>query len=144
MGSTGHMQALMERFDAAESQIKQNNAGIAANAEKDRLRAKQLRSQMDEMLSDYNTNVRVDPEEMSQAVKQGVEVALLRMTEKKMKAEMELARAKQTISEQSKRIAELELLVRTLQTQRAQSIAIVQSNELTVDYEGATIFVDES
>ena len=45
------------------------------------------------MQTDFESNVKVDPEEMSKAVKQEVEVALLRMTEKKMKIEMQLEAA---------------------------------------------------
>ena len=45
------------------------------------------------MQEDFEHNVRADPEEMDKTVKQEVEVALLRMTEKKMKAEMELEEA---------------------------------------------------
>ena len=49
--------------------------------------------------------MKVDPEEMDKTVKQEVEVALLRMTEKKMKAEMELEKARKTIEEKDQRIA---------------------------------------
>ena len=73
------------------------------------------------MQEDFEHNVRADPEEMDKTVKQEVEVALLRMTEKKMKAEMELEEARQQIRQKDERIAQLELIVRQLSAQRAQS-----------------------
>ena len=82
------------------------------------------------MQKDFEQNVKADPEEMDKTVKQEVEVALLRMTEKKMKAEMELEKARKIIEEKDQRIAQLELVVRQLQTQRAQSIAVRQTNEM--------------
>ena len=45
------------------------------------------------MQADFNKNVRADPEEMNTIVKQEVEVALLRMVEKKLKVEMQLENA---------------------------------------------------
>ena len=45
------------------------------------------------MQADFNKNVRADPEEMNIIVKQEVEVALLRMVEKKLKVEMQLEQA---------------------------------------------------
>ena len=45
------------------------------------------------MQADFNKNVRADPEEMNTIVKQEVEVALLRMVEKKLKVEMQLEQA---------------------------------------------------
>ena len=56
---------------------------------------------------------------MNTVVKREVEVALLRMTEKKMKAEMQLEKAQIQIKEKDARIAELENVVRQLATQRA-------------------------
>ena len=82
------------------------------------------------MQKDFEQNVKADPEEMDKTVKQEVEVALLRMTEKKMKAEMELEKARKIIEEKDQHIAQLELVVRQLQTQRAQSIAVRQTNEM--------------
>ena len=58
---------------------------------------------------------------MNTVVKREVEVALLRMTEKKMKAEMQLEKAQILIKEKDARIAELESAVRQLAAQRAQS-----------------------
>ena len=66
------------------------------------------------MQTDFESNVKVDPEEMNKAVKQEVEVALLRMTEKKMKVEMQLEQAHNTIKERDARIVELENIIRQL------------------------------
>ena len=60
---------------------------------------------MKEMQEDFEKNIRADPEEMNKAVKQEVEVALLRMAEKKMKVEMQLESAQKTILEKDARIA---------------------------------------
>ena len=102
----------MAQLDNAESHIESNNQNTIVNASKDRLRVKKRKDEIEQMQKDFEQNVKVDPEEMHNAVKQEVEVALLRMTEKKMKAEMELDKARKTIAEKDQRIAELELIVR--------------------------------
>ena len=80
----------MAKLDSAEKHINSNNENTIDNASKDRLRAKKRKGEIDEMTKDYETNIKVDPEEMQLKVKEGVQVALLRMTEKKMMAEMKL------------------------------------------------------
>ena len=45
------------------------------------------------MRDDFEKNCKADPEEMNKVVKREVEVALLRMTEKKMMVEMQLEKA---------------------------------------------------
>ena len=67
------------------------------------------------MQQDFEENCKVNPEEMQKAVKQEVEVALLRMAEKKMKVEMQLEAAQKTIKQKDERIAQLELIVRQLE-----------------------------
>ena len=64
------------------------------------------------MQKDFDENCKNDPEEVQKAVKQEVEVALLRMAEKKMKVEMQLEAAQKEIKEKDARIAQLELIVR--------------------------------
>ena len=104
----------MAKLDSAEKHINSNNENTIDNASKDRLRAKKRKGEIDEMTKDYETNIKVDPEEMQLKVKEGVQVALLRMTEKKMMAEMKLEQALTTIKEKDARIAELESIVRQL------------------------------
>ena len=95
------------------------------------------------MQTDFESNVKVDPEEMNKAVKQEVEVALLRMTEKKMKVEMQLEQANNTIKERDARIAELENIIRQLvatqggqvinaqaTTATGQNVAILSTNQM--------------
>ena len=83
------------------------------------MRAKKRKDEFEQLQKDYEANCKIDPEEMNKTVKQEVEVALLRMTEKKMKAEMELEKAMKTIAEKDSRIAELELMIRQMNAQRA-------------------------
>ena len=52
---------------------------------------------------------------MDREVKKEVEVALLRMTEKKMKVEMQLEKAMKTIEDKDARIAQLEQTIMRLQ-----------------------------
>jgi len=75
-------------MDSADAHIQTNNENTIVNASKDRLRAKKRAEEMQQMQEDYEKNVRADPEEMDKTVKHEVEVALLRMTEKRMKMEM--------------------------------------------------------
>ena len=51
---------------------------------------------------------------MQKAVREEVEVALLRMTEKKLIVEMELEKAREEIKQKDARIGELELIVKQL------------------------------
>ena len=73
---------------------------------------------------------------MDLAVKKEVEVALLRMTEKKMKVEMQLEKAMKTIEEKDARIAQLEQTIMRLQGHAHTSVLIQDSNETAVIGEG--------
>ena len=75
-------------LDSADAHIQTNNENTITNASKDRLRVKKRQDEIRLMQEDYERNVRADPAEMDKTVKQEVEVALLRMAEKKMKVEM--------------------------------------------------------
>ena len=87
----------MAQLDSAESHIQVNNENTIVNASKDRLRAKKRKDEIDQLQADFEQNVKVEPEEMHKAVREEVEVALLRMTEKKIIAEMNLEKAHSTI-----------------------------------------------
>ena len=91
--NTARMEHLMQQLDTAENSIQVNNENTIVNASKDRLRVKKRKDEIDRMLADYETNCKKDPAEVDKTVKQEVEVALLRMTEKKMKVEMQLEEA---------------------------------------------------
>ena len=93
------MEALMAQLDSTEYSIQANNENTIVNASKDRLRAKKRKDEIDLMKADFEKNVRVEPEEMHKAVRDEVEVALLRMTEKKIIAQMDLEKARKTIEE---------------------------------------------
>ena len=120
----------MAQLDSAETNIETNNQNTILNASKDRLRVKKRKDEIEQMRADFEKNVKVEPEEMQKAVRDEVEVALLRMTEKKIMAEMELEKARQTIQEKDIRIAELENIILQLQGQNTQSIAIRSTNEI--------------
>ena len=82
------MKELVQMLDSADANIHANNVNTITNAEKDRFRAKKRQDEMRQMQEDYEKNIRADPAEMDKTVKQEVEVALLRMAEKKMMVEM--------------------------------------------------------
>ena len=82
------------------------------------------------MRDDFEKNCKADPEEMNKVVKREVEVALLRMTEKKMMVEMQLEKAQNEIKQKDARIAELERVVRQLVAQGTSQINIQDSNNV--------------
>ena len=63
--NTERMEALMQRLDSAENHINANNQNTITNASKDRLRVKKRKDEIAQMQADFESNVRVDPEEMS-------------------------------------------------------------------------------
>ena len=105
----------MQSLEQAESSIQINNVNTIENASKDRARVKKRKDEIQTMQQDFESNVRVDPAEMDRTVKKEVEVALLRMTEKKMKVEMQLEKAMKTIEDKDARIAQLEQTIMRLQ-----------------------------
>ena len=60
---------------------------------------------------DFEHNVKVDPKVLDETVKNGVEAALLRMTEKKMIAEQKLISMEVEMAKKDQRIRDLEDLV---------------------------------
>ena len=68
---------------------------------------------------------------MDREVKKEVEVALLRMTEKKMKVEMQLEKAMKTIEDKDARIAQLEQTIMRLQGQGPSNSVLIQDSNAT-------------
>ena len=60
-----NMEDLINRLDNAESHIKQNNEKCVSNLEKQRLRNKIRKEEMNKMQKDFEENVVTDPEEMN-------------------------------------------------------------------------------
>jgi|LakMenEpi03Aug12_release.lakeMendotaPanAssembly.Ray.scaffolds.fasta_scaffold5833783_1 hypothetical protein len=60
---------------------------------------------------DFEHNVKVDPKVLDETVKNGVEAALLMMTEKKMMAEQKLISMEVEMAKKDQRIRDLEDLV---------------------------------
>lgn len=63
--TAARMEALMVKLDSAENGINTNNKNTITNASKDRLRAKKRKDEITQMQQDYESNCRVDPEEMN-------------------------------------------------------------------------------
>ena len=84
---------LSNRMNQADSAIELNKNNMVINAEKDRKKVKKLNQQMDSMQKDFEQNIHADPEKMTQTISYEIQHALLRMTEKKMKAESALKEA---------------------------------------------------
>ena len=122
----------MQSLEQAESSIQMNNVNTIENASKDRARVKKRKDEIQAMQQDFESNVRADPAEMDRAVKKEVEVALLRMTEKKMKVEMQLEKAMKTIEDKDARIAQLEQTIMRLQGQGPTNSVLIQDSNATV------------
>ena len=108
---------MISRLDVAEDAINLNNAGTVTNASKDRLRVKKRGDEIEAMSHDFITNCRNDPEEVDKTVKHEIEMALLRMTEKKVLVDLKLDEADQKVQEKDAKIKELETLVTLLKEQ---------------------------
>ena len=65
MDRTDRMEELIAQLDSAELNIEANNQQTITNASKDRLRARKRKDEIDKMKADYESNVKVDPEQMS-------------------------------------------------------------------------------
>ena len=102
---------LSNRMNQADSAIELNKNNMVINAEKDRKKVKKLNQQMDNMQKDFEQNIHADPEKMTKTISYEIQHALLRMTEKKMKAEAALKEAQAAMEEKDKRILELERTV---------------------------------
>lgn len=98
-------------MNQADSAIELNKNNMVINAEKDRKKVKKLNQQMDSMQKDFEQNIHAEPEQMKQTISYEIQHALLRMTEKKMRAEQSLKEAQSKIAEKDKRVEELERTV---------------------------------
>jgi hypothetical protein len=73
---------------------------------------------------DFEHNVKVDPKVLDETVKNGVEAALLRMTEKKMIAEQKLISMEVEMAKKDQRIRDLEDLVLKMNSGQATPMSV--------------------
>ena len=73
---------------------------------------------------DFEHNVKVDPKVLDETVKNGVEAALLRMTEKKMIAEKKLISMEVEMAKKDQRIRDLEDLVLKMNSGQATPMSV--------------------
>ena len=69
-----------------EALINNNNMNAVQNAEKDRIRTKVRQDEFSKLEKEFNDNIR-NPDHVDETVRDEVNNALLRMTEKKMMAD---------------------------------------------------------
>ena len=73
---------------------------------------------------DFEHNVKVDPKVLDETVKNGVEAALLRMTEKKMIAEQKLISMEVEMAKKDQRIRDLVDLVLKMNSGQATPMSV--------------------
>lgn len=88
--SEQQVNSLISRLETAMVQINSSKEATLANVNKDRIRAKLRKAEMDLLMEDYQKNIKVEEKELDETVKSGVEQALLKMTEKKIIADTKM------------------------------------------------------
>ena len=81
------MEALAQRVETAVTLINMNNAASLTNASKDRERVKVREAEINTLMQEFQASAKHDPKEVEETVRNEVEFALLRMTEKKILAD---------------------------------------------------------
>ena len=87
---------------------------------------------MDQLLADFEKNVKTEPNQLDETVRSCVESALLRMTEKKMLADEKIGQLQRELETKDKRIQELEGLVANLQANLNRT-SVMRSSQIDPD-----------
>ncbi|CDW74890.1 UNKNOWN [Stylonychia lemnae] len=94
--------------------INQNSENTIINAQKDKQKVKRYEDEISQLGQDYDKFREKDPEVFNTKVKSEVEFALLRISEKRYKAEMEAENLKQVLSKKNAYIHELEIKMKEM------------------------------
>eukprot|EP00347_Sterkiella_histriomuscorum_P014788 403359523 len=114
------LKGMVNRMNQAEQRINTNQANTIINAQKDKAKIQKYDQEISNLGIEYDKFREKDPAVFNTKVKSEVEFALLRISEKRYKAELEAENLKQVLSKKNAYIHELEIKMKEMKRENEE------------------------